>query len=223
MLIELFDREFVEPQEAVGMQVIGQFRDIDEADNFVWLRGFADMARRADALEEFYSGPVWARHRDCANGTMVNSDNVLLLRPVGPEGAFSLPAAPRPGPGTPGSGRGIIVSTICHLAPNTEADFAELYARAVRPLLAETKAKVLAALVSERSANTFSRLPVREGETVFVWFSGFPSLHAYETHLAALAGLETWTRSVLPQMDERAWCRNVVSRLVPTARSRLHG
>lgn len=29
VLIELFDREFVESQEAVGMKVIGQFRAID--------------------------------------------------------------------------------------------------------------------------------------------------------------------------------------------------
>ena len=38
-LIELFDREFVETQEAVGIQVIGQFRNLDDPDQFVWLRG----------------------------------------------------------------------------------------------------------------------------------------------------------------------------------------
>jgi hypothetical protein len=31
VLIELFDREFVESQEALGMDVIGQFRDLDVA------------------------------------------------------------------------------------------------------------------------------------------------------------------------------------------------
>jgi hypothetical protein len=30
VLIELFDGEFVESQEAVGMKVIGQFRDLDD-------------------------------------------------------------------------------------------------------------------------------------------------------------------------------------------------
>jgi hypothetical protein len=39
LLIELFDREFVESQEAVGMKVIGQFRVIDDPDRFIWLRG----------------------------------------------------------------------------------------------------------------------------------------------------------------------------------------
>src|SRR4051812_35757026 len=46
VLVELFDREFIEPQEALGMRVIGQFRDLDHPDRFVWLRGFKDMASR---------------------------------------------------------------------------------------------------------------------------------------------------------------------------------
>lgn len=57
-LIELFDREFVEPQEAAGMAVMGQFRDLDAPDRFVWLRGFADMDGRARSLAAFYDGPV---------------------------------------------------------------------------------------------------------------------------------------------------------------------
>jgi NIPSNAP len=49
-LIELFDREFVESQEALGMKIIGQFRDLDNPNRFVWLRGFRDMRSRAQAL-----------------------------------------------------------------------------------------------------------------------------------------------------------------------------
>ena len=54
MLIELFDREFVESQEALGMKVIGQFRDLDSSNRFVWLRGIRDMPSRAQALKDFY-------------------------------------------------------------------------------------------------------------------------------------------------------------------------
>ena len=81
-LIELFDTTFVEPQETEGMSVMGQFRDLDEPDRFVWLRGFADMASRARGLQGFYGGPVWATHRHAANATMIDSDDVLLLRPA---------------------------------------------------------------------------------------------------------------------------------------------
>src|SRR5450432_2088836 len=79
VLIELFEREFIESQEALGMTLVGQFRDLDNPDRFVWLRGFADMTIRAQALEAFYSGPIWRAHRAAANETMIDSDNVLLL------------------------------------------------------------------------------------------------------------------------------------------------
>jgi len=57
-LIELFDRCFVESQEETGMRVLGQFRDLDAPDRFVWLRGFPDQASRAARLDAFYGGPA---------------------------------------------------------------------------------------------------------------------------------------------------------------------
>ena len=90
VLIDLFDREFVETQEALGMRVLGQFRDLDRPDQFVWLRGFADMPARQRALEGFYGGPVWAAHRHAANATMIDSDNVHLLRSAWPGATASL-------------------------------------------------------------------------------------------------------------------------------------
>jgi hypothetical protein len=56
VLIDLFEREFIETQEAVGIEVIGQFRNVDDRDRFVWLRGFRDMASRAKALQDFMAG-----------------------------------------------------------------------------------------------------------------------------------------------------------------------
>src|SRR5215475_8279574 len=79
VLIELFEREFIEGQEATGMAILGQFRDLDRPDRFVWLRGFADMPSRAESLQAFYVGPVWQQNRAVANATMADSDNVLLL------------------------------------------------------------------------------------------------------------------------------------------------
>ena len=79
VLIDLFEREFVESQEALGMKVIGTFTDIDRPNRFVWLRGFRDMDSRLAGLTSFYGGPVWQGHRNEANATMVDSDNVLLL------------------------------------------------------------------------------------------------------------------------------------------------
>ncbi len=91
-LIEVFDRELVETQEACGMYVLGQFRDLDRPERFVWFRGFPDMETRLEALTAFYSGPVWKEHGPAAVDTMIDSDDVLLLEPT----AFLLPDA-RPG------------------------------------------------------------------------------------------------------------------------------
>src|SRR5919108_2905023 len=95
-LIRLLEREFIETQEAVGIQVIGQFYDLDDPNRFVWLRGFHDMPARAQSLHAFYGGPVWKAHREAANATMIDSENVLLLRlPSGSRG-FSFNGTSRP-------------------------------------------------------------------------------------------------------------------------------
>src|SRR5215813_8306690 len=88
VLIALFEHAFIEAQEAVGITVIGQFRDLDDPNRFVWLRGFSDMDQRLAALQAFYGGPVWQAHREAANATLVDSDNVLLLHPVHPTSGF---------------------------------------------------------------------------------------------------------------------------------------
>lgn len=220
-LIDLFDHEFIEPQEVEGMSVMGQFRDLDDPDSFVWLRGFSDMPSRAAALNAFYTGPVWAAHRDQANGTMINSDNVLLLRPASPDVGFAPSRATRALPGVADGRRGLVVATTCYLAPRTDEEFARFFESTVKPHLVKASATVLAALVTEQSPNTFPRLPVREGETVFVWFSAFPNLAAYEAHLAELARCETWTTEVVSEMERRTWRKNEVLRLTPTARSLL--
>jgi hypothetical protein len=81
-LIELFEREFVDTQEAVGAHLFGLFRVPASQDEFWWLRGFRSMTARKEALEAFYFGPAWKEHREAANETMIDSDDVLLLRPV---------------------------------------------------------------------------------------------------------------------------------------------
>jgi hypothetical protein len=172
VLIALFDREFIESQETLGMTVIGQFRDVDDPDRFVWVRGFHDMAARADGLKGFYGGPVWKEHRDAANATMIDSDNVLLLRPAQPESGFAPPIGSRPPRGTSGSGSGVVIAAIHSLDGSTENAVDDL-ASEVRSALIDEGATVLAMFVTETSPNNFPALPVREGENVFVWCAGF--------------------------------------------------
>jgi hypothetical protein len=161
VLFELFDRALVEGQEAVGIRLIGWFRDLDHPDRFVWLRSFPDMPARARALEAFYDGPVWAEHREAANATMVDSENVLLLRPARGDSGFSLEIAEAP-----------IVVSIHSFRESVDDDAVERLEREL--------GQAGATLVTEEIKNNFPPLPVREGEHVVVRFSDRPDAGAHE-------------------------------------------
>jgi hypothetical protein len=182
-LINLFEKEFIESQEEVGMQIIGTFRDLENSDRFVWLRGFQEMHSRATQLQRFYGGPIWKAHRDAANATMLDSDNVLLLRPVmGP--GFSLPAV-RPPSGAVSESRELIVATIYHLENGAEVEFVEIFESTIAPILAKTP--TLGTFITEHAANTFPALPVREDANVFVCFWRVADRASYAAQAAQVA------------------------------------
>jgi len=213
-LVEVFEREFIESQEALGMALPGQFRDLDDPDRFVWLRSFPDMPARAAALASFYDGPVWRAHRETANATMLDSDDVLLLRPVQ---GFALERTIRPGPDERVPA-GLVMATICPLTPVGAKVLAHDFEAQLRPRLQRHGAAMLASFVTEPARNTFPRLPVREGECVFVWFACFADAAAHATYQAACATdprVEAWIHRLdaLPE----------TLRLTPTPRSMLRG
>jgi hypothetical protein len=162
-LISLFEREFVESQEALGMRLVGLFRDVDNPDRFVWLRAFAGMPQRAEGLQAFYGGPIWKAHRDAANATMIDSDNVLLLRPSRPDSGF--PDAEKPLQ-APSSG-GMIVAAIHYLGAAPDDSVVSAFEQAA----SDAGVTPIATYVTELSANNFPALPVRENEPVLVWFA----------------------------------------------------
>jgi quinol monooxygenase YgiN len=222
-LIALFDHEFVETQEEAGIRLIAQFRDMDRPDAFTWLRGFVDMQSRAKALAAFYDGPAWHAHRDAANDTMIDSDNVLLLRPVRPASGFVLDAADRPSVGATAIPPGLFVATIYPLATSAAEDFAVVFDRVLMPELTASGATPVAVLETEPAANSFPRLPVREGEHTFVWFARFADVGAYDQHVADLQESRRWREEVRPIIDTRLASPVETWRLTPTARSRLFG
>jgi quinol monooxygenase YgiN len=221
-LIELFEREFIESQEAEGMALHGIYRDKGDPDAFVWIRSFPDMESRALSLQRFYTGDVWRRFGRIANSTMVNSDNVLLLKPAPDIAPFPQGPAASPDMRAPSAGNGMVVLTVCSLAPRSEIDFARQFKAEAKPRLEEAGARIDAAFVTERSSNTFPRLPVREGETVFVWLASYPDAAAYRRATSALALVPGWANEVFPQLDAKLWRPMEISILTPTARS-WHG
>src|SRR5436190_9693932 len=152
-LIELFDGELIEPQEDCGMRVIGQFRDLDRPDRFVWLRGFDDMAARTRALECFYDGPVWKAHRDAANATMIDSDDVLLLKPAGDDAAFRFDPCERPPRGAAEGSGGVVVATIHSFLRPVDAAFMAWFRAEVVPALVAAGTSVATTLMTEPAPN----------------------------------------------------------------------
>jgi quinol monooxygenase YgiN len=209
VLIDLFDRELVESQEAEGMAIVGQFRDLDDPDRFVWIRGFGDMPSRARALAAFYGGPVWKAHRAQANATMIDSDNVLLLRPAPARSGFPAPPAARPPIGAAPAEPSRVLVTLYYRDQPFDQAFADFFDRQVRPALIEAGATPLACLQTEHAENTFPALPVRTGENVFVWLARFPSQAHLDDHLRR--------NPVLPALPDATQ----QLRLAPTARSLL--
>lgn len=217
-LISLFDSNFVEPQEALGMSVAGEFRDLDDPDAFVWVRSFENMGARTEALASFYSGPIWKEHGPAANATMLNSDNVLLLRPaVGVEPfAHDLQRNQEAERAEAG---GLVVTNTCSLAPGTEEDFARFFSDRALSIMQEAGARIDGVFVTERSTNSFPRLPVREGEAVFVWFECHKDEESEAGYRDRLRQNAIWTDDVYPRMDGQCWRRIEVARLTPTSRS----
>ena len=221
VLIDLFDREFVESQEALGMKIIGQFRDLDNPNRFVWLRGFRDMPSRAQALKDFYGGPVWKAHREAANATMIDSNNVLLLHPATPTSEFSLGNRERTRPGSNETRNELIVATIYYFNTPVDAAFVQFFEKTVKPDVIGSGATVLAYFVIERSENTFPALPVREGENVFVWFARSSDPAAYERHIAALTQSPRWRDEISKELARCLKREPEILKLSPTTRSLL--
>jgi hypothetical protein len=157
-LVELFDREFVESQEVLGMRILGTFRDLDDPDQFVWIRGFSDFASRAPALHAFYTGPVWRAHSAAANATMVDVDNVLLLRPADGSPALDVDPAQRPAVGSPERDE-VLTVAICAASADLGAVEAVL------------GGNIVGRFVTEHARNDFPALPVREDVDVVVFLA----------------------------------------------------
>jgi hypothetical protein len=220
--VALFDREFVETQEAAGMRVIGQFRDLGDFNRFVWIRGYPDMPSREEALTSFYiHGEAWRRHAELARSKMIDSSDALMLRPIRPDAAFALTSAPdRQALDSPLS-PGLIVAAIHSLPKPVDADFLEFFQESVQPALIGAGGRVLGVFATEHSPNNFPRLPVREGENVFVPFLGFDNLAAYHQYMTTLGQNANWRNEIYPALLKRLHGRPQVLRLAPTSRSQL--
>lgn len=200
-LVDVFEAEFVETQQAEGMRIGGTFLDRDDPCQFVWLRGFADMTTRLRGLQTFYTGPAWKAHAARANATMVAVDNVLLLRPTEPAHP---PADPPPAGDRSAEW---VVAEVYEYAADDEAE--RWLSTEVHAVLAAELGVPVVTWRTEPAENDFPGLPVRDVHA-FVWLAVFGDRERYDEARRRLEGSAAWA-GIAPRLDA-----------IVTARQRLH-
>ncbi|MEQ1503865.1 MAG: hypothetical protein ABMB14_16610 [Myxococcota bacterium] len=169
LLIDRCETTLFPAQAQLGATFPGLFRDADDPCRFVWLRGMPDLATRARVLTAFYvDGALWKAQRAEVNRWIVDSDDVLLVRPT------TGWAAPAAGPS--------VVGMYTHLRPTAvRDDEAAALDRSVADAIRAASGRVLVTLATDPTPNNFPRHPIRtgpgpEGIHGRVWFATFPPL-----------------------------------------------
>lgn len=210
-----FETWFPEAFQQLGALALGQFTEPDAPDKFTWLRAFRSMDARAVANASFYYGPVWKEHRNQLNDLMVDSDDVLLLRPL--DAARSVPAlAAVDLLREPGGAQGIVVAQVFPVEPRALPQF-ERASAAAFGRYREAGAREAGLLVTLDAPNNFPQLPVRTDGPFIVWLGVFDSIDTVRTRLHPLAG------QAAAQLKDAGLLRGQPMLLVlePTPRSRL--
>jgi hypothetical protein len=220
-MIALFEREFLESQEKLGMRLVGQFRDRDDPSRFTWIRAFPSMEARGKALNDFYFGPVWQAHRGEANPLLDDNDDVLLLRPAWPGSGFGPPSGQRSPPDAPDKPAGLVVATIEYLWKQPTEGYAAYFRDTLAPAYRAAGLPVLAVYSPESEPNNFPRLYVRQNERLLVWFTRVASPAAYQAAQRELRATAVWRRTLQPALANYRERTPQVLMLSPTPRSLL--
>ena len=79
--IAFFENRTLEQQKKAGLRVIGQFRSLEDENQFVWIRAYASQAERAEQLRNYYLGADWIEVQDEAGAYIANTE-VMLVAPT---------------------------------------------------------------------------------------------------------------------------------------------
>jgi len=189
--LDYFEEHFIDSLRDVGADVIGQFRPLGEPNHVVWIRGFADMQVRQKALQDFYGGPVWAKHRTVTNGMIRDSDNVLLLRPLTNIndltcGINAVSIAAEMAAGTISTQTGLIVLDRYLASAGQREELIAAVQAKVLPHYARESINVRGLFVAEMSENTYPRLPAIQNPDELVVITAYKSEDAYRKKLPKL-------------------------------------
>jgi len=212
---QYFESYFPEAFQQLGAIAAGSFFERKNQSGFTWIRGFHTIDDRAVVNAAFYYGPLWNEHRNTLNDLMIDSDNVMLLRPLSPErGVVVLPAVD---PVTEAHGaEGVVVAQIFAVKANGVEAFAKEAETAFASYRA-TGAREAGVLVTLDVKNNFPQLPIRTDGPYLVWLGVLRDNQMLETAFTPVA-----ERS-LPSLTATGLLRGAPELIVldPTPRSRM--
>ncbi len=209
-----FESYFPESFEQLGAIAVGDSLERKNQSNFLWIRGFHNMDDRAKINALFYYGPLWKEHKATLNSLMIDSDNVLLLKPVDPERPIRMLPAVDPVREKDGA-HGLGIVQIFQVKKDRVEEFVAV-ARTAFQAYTEAGAQEVGFLETLDAANNFPQLPIRTDGPYVVWIG----MVRDEEQLKSFAGLAEQTAKKLEQKgDLRGETETVV--VDPGKRSRM--
>jgi hypothetical protein len=212
---EYFESYFPEAFQQMGAIAFGQFFERKNPVGFTWIRGFKNTDARAIINAGFYYGPLWREHASTMNSLMLDSDNVLLLRPLSPE--QGIPVLPSVDPVKEGKGaQGVVVAQIFAVKSNNVDAFAQK-AEATFTGYRTVGAREAGVLVTLDVPNNFPQLPVRTDGPYLVWLGIMKNDRILDARFTPLA------KRSLQSLFATGLLRTAPELLIldPTRRSRL--
>src|SRR5262245_7643080 len=164
---EYFESYFPEAFQQMGAIAFGQFFERKNPVGFTWMRGFKNTDARAVINAGFYYGPLWREHAFTMNSLMVDSGNVLLLRPLSPERGVTVLPSVDPVTEVKGA-QGVVVAQIFAV----KADSVDAFAQQAEGAFAGYRAagaREAGVMVTLDARNNFPQLPVRTDGPDLVW------------------------------------------------------
>jgi hypothetical protein len=113
-------------------------------------------------------------------------------------------------------GKHLVRVAIHRLRGADPAAFASFFAERMEPAIAAAGGRVVATLTTETAANTFPRLPVREGDPVFLWMAPFADEAAERAFGEKLNAASGWRDGIADALLPALMQKPEVLRLVPS-------
>jgi hypothetical protein len=154
------------------------------------MRGFSDLPSRGQALSNFYGSQTWAKHREAANATMIDSDNVLLLHPFEDSEHVREDLSVN---------KGLLRVAIHHLGSVSTERFSVFWANTLYPILVEGGYSPFCPLMTAKVENNFPQLPLRN-DPVFLWFMMFNDKNDEQEFSSWWTSRSGWRDQISPDL-----------------------